>query len=293
MKSVLPLLAAFCLFAPKHCLGQESAPKPDIRVYKTVGGTKLTAHIFRPASADLRQLFPAVVLFHGGGWIAGSPEWVYGAAEGYARQGAVAIAVEYRLIDQKTITPIDALADARDLMEWVTVNAPELKIDTSRIAAYGVSAGGQLAAALVTIEDPEQRDTAASPAALVLISPAVSVMHDGWFHRILLDKATVASQSPDEHITRRIPPTIIFQGGADTLVPVGGVRTFCERAKKYGSDCEVVEYPGVGHLFTRRLDHQEDNFDPDPKDVADSIAKGDAFLAAHGFLPNYSAPVVK
>ena len=84
------------------------------------------------------------MLFHGGGWTAGSPEWVYDAAKRYAGYGAVAVAAEYRLSDQKTITPLDAMADARDIIRWMRRNAAELGIQPDRIAVYGVSAGGQL-----------------------------------------------------------------------------------------------------------------------------------------------------
>jgi len=53
-------------------------------------------------------------------------------------------------------------------------------------------------------------------------------------------------------------------------------------------------YLGVGHLFTRKLDNQEDSFDPDPKVVADARTKGDQFLFKLGFLPcigNYPTPL--
>jgi hypothetical protein len=102
------------------------------------------------------------------------------------------------------------------------------------------------------------------------------------------DKAPAADLSPDEHISKRLPPTLIFHGISDTLVPIAGVRRFCERANQHSSNCEIVEYPNVGHLFTRKLDSQENDFDPDPSDVADTRAKGDAFLARQGFLPKFS-----
>jgi len=260
--------------------------RPDIRVYKTAGRAKLTAHIFRPTSGAAGKRAPAIVLFHGGGWVAGSPDWVYEQARHYAQYGAVAIAAEYRLCDQKTVTPLDALSDARDIFRWVRANAAEVGVDPFRVAAYGVSAGGQLAAALATIRDPRQNDGLDAPDALVLISPAVAVAHDPWFARILLEKAAAADLSPDEHVGKGMPPTIVFHGAADTLVPVSGVRRFCERARDQGGDCQLVEYQGVGHLFTRKLDSQEDDFDPEPKDVADARAKGDAFLAKRGFLPS-------
>jgi acetyl esterase len=85
----------------------------------------------------------------------------------------------------------------------------------------------------------------------------------------------------------RIPPTIIFHGIADSLAPISGVKRYCDRATQFDSECELHAYPGVGHLFTRKLDNQEDGFDPDPKVVADAKTKGDQFLFRLGFLPMY------
>jgi acetyl esterase len=292
MKIALMFLSAYLFCASANAQAAASAASPDIRTYKTVGAIRLTAHVFRPSQTSTGNRAPAILLFHGGGWVAGSPEWVYEAALRYAQYGAVAIAVEYRLCDQKSMTPLDSRADARDVLRWIRSNAADLGIDPDRIAAYGVSAGGQLAAALATIDD-HQHPATPVPAALVMISPAVSVTHDGWFQRLLLDKAPAADLSPDEHINKRLPPTIIFHGISDTLVPIAGVRRYCERAKLQGSDCEIVEYANVGHLFTRKLDSQESDFDPDPNDVADSHLKGDSFLATHGFLPKYPSSAVR
>jgi acetyl esterase len=105
----------------------------------------------------------------------GSPDWVYDAAKRYASSGAVAVAAEYRLSDQKSISPLDAMADARDIVHWMRLNSAELSIDPDRIAAYGVSAGGQLAASLATIDDGPANPISPAPNAMVFISPAVSV----------------------------------------------------------------------------------------------------------------------
>ncbi|HLK20241.1 MAG TPA: alpha/beta hydrolase [Bryobacteraceae bacterium] len=263
------LFLALAILSPGQVTG------PDIRIYKTVGTTRLTAHIFRPQSNGATAR-PAIVLFHGGGWVAGSPEWVYDAAKRYVVYGAVAVAAEYRLSDQKTITPLDAMEDARDIMLWLRRNAAELGIQPDHIAAHGVSAGGQLAASLST--------PASMPNALVLISPAVAVTHDGWFQKILLGRASSADLSPNEHVTGAFPPAAIFLGDSDILTPSKATIRFCDLVNERGGHCEIHVYPGVGHLFTRKLDNQEDNFDPDPKFVLDAREKGDQFLAARGFL---------
>ncbi len=287
MKLLITTLTFFCICSPIQGQSPGAQLKPDIRTFKTVGTTRLTAHIFRPEGATPGKPAPVIVLFHGGGWNVGSPEWVYGDARRYASYGAVAVAAEYRLCDGTKITPLDAIADARDLILWLRANSKELGIDPSRLAAYGFSAGGHLAAALATIPDPERPNVDFSPQALVMLSPAVSLVGDSYFQGLLLGKATTAALSPDEHINRRLPPTIIFQGVLDTTVPICGARRFCQRARDYGSNCQIIEYPLLGHLLTRKLDEQTYPFDPDPKAVADSIAKGDAFLAGQGFLPGF------
>ena len=163
---------------------------PKIEVYKIASGQKLTAHISaRRAVAcdrDRRCCFSIAAVGP-----PALPEWVYDAARRYASRGAVAIAGEYRLSDQKTITPLDAMADARDLVRWTRRNATGL--------------------------------------------------------------------------------------GA-------GAKHYCDRITALGGQCELHVYQGVGHLFTRKLDNQEDNFDPNPGAVSDAQTRGDLFLASRGFL---------
>jgi acetyl esterase len=264
-----------------------SPVKPEIHGYKTVGDRTLSAHIFGPEDPRRGTRLPVIVLIHGGGWNTGSPEWVYDVGRRYAKYGAVAVAVEYRLSDSAKITPLDSLQDVRDLVLWLRANDRELGIDSSQMAVYGVSAGGQLAADLVTLPDPQHPNVNFTPKAMVMISPALSLTTDTYFQGLLLGRATAEALSPDEHIYRRLPPTIIFNGASDSLVPISGSRRFCQRARQFGGECMLIEYPGVGHLFTRNLSNQFDSFDPDPRDVTDAIAKGDEFLAAQGFLPRF------
>jgi hypothetical protein len=61
---------------------------------------------------------------------------------------------------------------------------------------------------------------------MVLISPALSLAHDGFLQKILLGRATAGDVSPDEHVEKGFPPTAIFIGGADTLTPASGAGAF-------------------------------------------------------------------
>lgn len=276
------------LFAWQRCVvAQQAGARPEIRTYKTIAARELKAHIFEPGlNADATSR-PVIVLFHAGGWNAGSPEWVYDDAKRFAALGLVAIAGEYRLSDQKDVTPVEAMSDARDLIRWVRSNAATLDIDPRRVAAYGYSAGGHLAFSAAVFTHPEESKTRAVPDALILLSPAVSIVDDQWPQVLLGKHGNVRDISPAEHIVKRLPPMIVIEGAADTETPLAGVQEFCDRATRAGGICELHAYAALGHILSRNLDphaQEQGPFDPDPVAVQDSHAKEAAFLRRIGFV---------
>lgn len=263
-------------------LPAQSEPEPSIvRVYRELDGQSLHAYVFLPAGHQEGGKASAIVLFHGGGWSTGAPEWTFATARRFADSGLVAIAVQYRL-SRGDMTPVDALDDACAAFAWVRARATEFGL-TGRVAGYGVSAGGQLVAATVTIGCP---GSSAGPDALLLWSPALDLVGDGWFRRLLQSRATAAELSPARHVGPSTPPTSIVHGERDTLTPLSGVRRYCAALIALGRRCEVHVYPGVGHLLTRNLTNQESDFDPDPVASADGIARHHRFLKSLGFVPD-------
>ena len=275
------VLMAGCGRATPESTQAASVPSlpPSEHVYRTVDGVPLKAFVFRPAVTIGGARTPAILLFHGGGWVAGAPDWTFASARRYADLGLVAISVEYRL-SQDGITPIEALGDVCRAFRWARAEADELAIDPRRVAAFGVSAGGHLAAAAATIGcgNTDGAYGTGGPDALVLWSPALDVSGDGHFRRLLGERATVEALNPVEHIRARMPPVVVVHGERDNLTPLSGVRRFCERVEAGGSPCVVHVYPGVGHLLTRNLANQESDFDPDPVARADGNAKQVEFL---------------
>jgi acetyl esterase/lipase len=254
---------------------------PIEHTYRTVDGVALKAFVFSPARTASNARSPAILLFHGGGWVAGAPDWTFASARRYAELGMVAISVQYRL-STDSISPIDALADVCGAFHWAREQANALRIDPRRVAAFGVSAGGHLAAAAATVgcASTDGAYGTGGPDALVLWSPALDVSGDEYFRRLLLGRASVEAYSPVEHVRPRMPPVVIVHGEQDSLTPLSGARRFCERVTAGGGRCELHVYPGVGHLLTRNLANQESDFDPDPVAREDGNAKQLAFLVS-------------
>jgi len=112
---------------------------------------------------------PAVLHFHGGGFIAGSAaDSRRDIQELAANHECVAISVDYRLAPE---TPFPgSLEDNYTALLWMYTNAAELGIDRSRMAIKGESAGGTHAAALAIAA----RDRGEVPLCLqVLLYPAL------------------------------------------------------------------------------------------------------------------------
>lgn len=185
----------------------ELPQQPRTHTYREIEGQALSAYVFPPAVHSASEQTSAILLFHGGGWSMGTPEWTFDAARRFAGLGMVAVPVQYRL-SQGTVTPLDALSDVCAAFQWMRKHADELNIDPKRVAGYGVSAGGHLVASAATVGCPPGGAAAArsGPDALLLWSPALDLSADRWFEEKLQGRANAADYSPVELSARRHRP---------------------------------------------------------------------------------------
>ncbi len=253
---------------------------PRSYVYREIAGQKLGAFVFLPEGREATTPRAAVVLVHGGAWTLGTAEWTFAAARRFADWGLVAVAIDYRL-SKNGCTPVEALDDTRTAFRWVRAHAAEFAIDPTRVAGYGVSAGGQLVsvAALGRFSDEGPAGPGSRPDVLLLWSPAVFAPA-----HLLPSGIKASDHSPMDLVGPLAPPTCIINGDMDTATPLVDAKRFRDLLVRAGAVCELHVYPGVGHLLTRDVANQRDKFDPDPKFTEDAYAEIERFLRERGYL---------
>lgn len=278
MKSVFFLLYIF--FIATQVLGQEEQDYSHVEyIYAIYGDDTLKLYVFSPDPKDTKDTQSAIVIFHGGGWSIGEPAWAFGLAQHFKELGMVAIAAQYRLSNQKDITPLEAMSDSREVIKWIRLNRDSLNINPDKIVAYGWSAGAHLAVSAAIFDD-----STSTPNALILVSPAVSLKKDDWFNKILLGRVDIESVSPDKNVKEGLPPTIILQGREDTVTPLSGVQNFADKMKSSGNHCDLIIYDDVGHLFTPSTEPDDGWPNPDPMVRAEALNKADEFLKSFGYI---------
>ena len=242
----LAVCAALAPFAGAHAQGCSNVPPQPATVadaqtyiYRTASGRPLRVHVFRPEGEGVH---PAILFFFGGGWRQGSVTQFLGQAEAAKAKGYVAILADYRVVCRDGVSPVESTSDARAAYAWLLDHAVHLGVDSRRIVLSGGSAGGQLAAVTAMLAPSGE-----APAALVLFNPALDLTTLAPL--LKLAPGVAASISPSALPINDLPPTIIFHGVADVVVPIQIARAFCNRAEAAGRSCELHEYPGQNHGF--------------------------------------------
>jgi acetyl esterase len=104
----------------------------------------IPVRLYRPLGAG-REPLPALVYYHGGGWVIGDLDTHDTVCRSLAnRAGCAIVAVDYRLAPEHKFPA--AVEDAYDALAWVQESAASLGIAPQRLAVGGDSAGGNLAA---------------------------------------------------------------------------------------------------------------------------------------------------
>jgi acetyl esterase len=278
MSALHPQVAALLERAARSPLPPQHTVTPFVarRIYREVRGVlspkppevaQARLHVF-PGPIAVRayrpvkdEVLPALVFFHGGGWVIGDLETHDSLCRSLALGARCAVfSVDYRLAPESPFPAAvdDCLAATKTIFE----NVASLKVDRNRIAVGGDSAGGNLAAVVAL-------HRAVPLAFQLLVYPATDQRgkfpsHERNGEGYLLTKDSIrffrghylpnekdwsdwrASPllAPDH---RELPPAFVLTAGYDPLLDEG--RAYADKLKAAGVEVAYRCYEDMVHGF--------------------------------------------
>jgi alpha-L-fucosidase 2 len=227
-------------------------------VYGEAGGVKLT---FDASIPDGQGPFPAAVLVHGGGWVAGDKQqYITYIFQALSDAGFAWFSINYRLAPQyKFPAPAD---DVEQAVRYVRENARKYNIDANCIALIGESAGGHLVS-FVGARDPGLGVVAVVSLYGIHDFIAAALEWKPFPHEVLdlfgikqvnAETASLLVQaSPVIYANKHMPPFLLIHGSKDEDVPYDQSVEMCNRMKHVGARCDLITVTGAPH----GMDHWE------------------------------------
>jgi acetyl esterase len=227
-------------------------------------GGDIPLRIYTPVAAG-HEALPALVYFHGGGYVIGNIETHDGLCRMFANEaGLCVISVDYRLAPEHKFPA--AVEDAYAAVAWIEANASDIGIDANRLAVGGDSAGGGLAAAVAQLALKNGGPTIDYQ---MLLFPVARIGSDtksmrdcaqgyfleratlDWFYAQYLgadaDKSDPRMSPLAAKDVAGLPPAYIMVAGFDPLHDEGV--EYAEKLKAAGVSVTVAEYPDLVHDF--------------------------------------------
>ncbi|MDM5248645.1 alpha/beta hydrolase [Lysinibacillus sp. G4S2] len=240
----------------------------DIVYGKTTDGVELKLDMW-PANEKLKNTrTPAVIKVHGGGWVDGSkastPFWNQWLSE----LGFTVFDIDYRMPPQAGWK--DEVADVKSAIGWVVEHADTYKIDPEKINLMGDSAGGNLAMlAAYSMGDTTLPPSIDVPSVRIntvinFYGPSdMTKFHEnnpspGYVQNVMKEYIRgTPSQFPDRYqklspinyIGEHTPPTIMFLGTSDSLVPTEQATILDRELSMNNVSHEIYYLPKAEHVY--------------------------------------------
>lgn len=242
---------------------------PNI-TYSVANNTELKLDLYLPK--NVKAPVPVLLLFHGGGWVAGQKENNIFWLMPYFNFGWAVANVEYRLA-KNSLAPA-AVIDTRCALRWIASNAKRFNIDPAKIVLTGTSAGGHLA--LITGMLPENnffdracptpdslrwrtaKELSVKVAAIInwfgitdvanlLEGPDAKHYAIEWFGSMSNRMEIAKDVSPINYIHKDVPPILTLHGDKDDIVPYSQAIKLHNGLDKVGIQNQLYTVIGAGH----------------------------------------------
>jgi len=200
---------------------------------------------------------PAVIIVHGGGWVGGNRRTTVAPLfQLLTNAGFAWFSISYQFATNVTQFGV-AIDDVQSAIRFIKSHAAGYRIDPSKLALIGESAGGQLASMAILRGGPDVAVKAV--VALYMASDLVSLAKTSDYvpssirnqvrgtpwERLVL--AGLSQLSPINNIHRNVPPFLLIHGPSDTLIPYSQCVDMCQRMRANSGSCELFPVQGGGH----------------------------------------------
>ena len=232
--------------------------------YREVDGVELALDACLPGDRDdSDDPLAAIVLVHGGSWIAGSRDADYwrDVCAATAEAGFAGFAISYRLAPEYTYPA--AVEDVAAAVEWLREDAQvdRFGIDPDRIGIIGESAGAHLGA-LAAVEGDGAWTSGSRVAAVVSLSGPMDLTTDALAYvsplqiRVALvflgcddieDCPQTVGASPVRQVDPTDPPFLLMHAEDDPVVPVEMSEVMAEALDEAGVGAQLIVVPGRDH----------------------------------------------
>jgi acetyl esterase len=266
IETLSPTEARIAFLAARPILQPDPEPVDEVLALEAQGpGGTIPLRFYRGRGVGRDKPAPALVYFHGGGWVIGDLESHDQLCRALANATpAIVVSVDYRLAPEHKFPA--AAEDAIAATRWIAANGQRLGIDAARLAVGGDSAGGNLAA-VVSID---ARDRGGPQLAFqFLIYPATD-MRMGWpsldrhAQQLPLTRAGMKwfidhyIARPEEKTDWRaspllakslagLPPALVLTAGFDPLCDEG--EAYAQALQKAGVAVTLERFEGQIHGF--------------------------------------------
>jgi acetyl esterase len=253
--------------ATREVLAPDPPVVAEIRELLAPGpaGAAIRLRLYRGATTTPGDTLPALVYFHGGGWVIGDLDTHDSLCRHLANAArCIVVAVDYRLAPEHKFPA--AVEDCCAATSWVAQEGAALGIDRERLAVGGDSAGGNLAAVVSLIA----RDWGAPKLRCqALLYPAVEcgmthASHDRFAEGYLLTRPTMRwfydhylREPADVDDWRASPlraadlsgvaPALVLTAGNDVLCDEG--EAYARRLQQAGVPVQLRHFPDQIHGF--------------------------------------------